>query len=176
MNAISAGLFGEGVRFGIFNKKRGVIKTVKHALCFGLGWGLREALLIFVISTLVQGIFYELLITINPMPSESALIFSFILNGFERNITILFHTSLTMLVALAVWHRKFFFVLVAIMIHFLFDFIPIMILEFILYQTLDTFIARIVTQCVFAVFSAVTFIVAFKFLKQEVGPSVFKDK
>ncbi len=170
LGSLMAGLFEEGIKYGFLNKYPAFIKTLKHALCFGLGWGLCEALLVYVLTVLTYGFLYEWLITIVPLPSESILIFNFILGAIERNIAIVFHVSATILVALAVWHHRFIFALVAILAHFLFDFIPLIILQFILYPILDPFIATIVVESLFAVLALFILFLAYWLLKRGGGP------
>jgi uncharacterized membrane protein YhfC len=170
MGAFLAGLFEEGIKYGFLKKFPNFVKTIKHALCFGLGWGLSEALLIYVLTVLAYGFLYEWLITIITLPPESYLFFSFILGAFERNTAIVFHVSATILVALAVWHRRFLFAFLAILTHFLFDFIPIMIYRFVLYPLLDPFIAGILIECVIAVFAIIFLVLAYWLLKREGGP------
>jgi uncharacterized membrane protein YhfC len=174
MGALLAGLFEEGIKFLFVRKYPSYIKTVKHALCFGLGWGICEALLLYVLTVLTYGFFYELLITIVTLPPESYLYYSFMLGAFERNIAIVFHVSATILVALAVWHSRFFFALLAILAHFLFDFVPIMLMQYVLYPLLDQFTAGILTECVFAIFAIIFLVLAYWLLKREGGPPEIK--
>jgi len=168
--AFLAGLFEEGIKYGFLNKYPQFIKTVKHALCFGLGWGLCEALLLYVSTVLLYGFLYDWLITIITLPTEPEFFFSFILGAFERNIAIVFHVSATIIVALAVWHRQFLFAVVAILAHFLFDFIPLMILQFVLYPLLDQYIAAIVVECLFAVVAIIFLVLAYWLWKRKGGP------
>jgi uncharacterized membrane protein YhfC len=170
IGAFLAGLFEEGIKYGFLKKFPNFVKTLKHTLCFGLGWGLSEALLLYVLTVLAYGFLYEWLLTIITLPPESSLYFSFILGAFERNIAIAFHVSATILVALAIWHRRFLFALLAILSHFLLDFIPIMILRYILYPLLDPFIAGILVECLIAVFAIIFFVLAYWLLKRKGCP------
>ena len=170
MGALMAGLFEEGIKYGFLKKFPSFVKTVKHALCFGLGWGLSEALLVYVLTVLTYGFLYEWLITIITLPPEFYLYFSFILGAFERNIAIVYHVSATILVALAVWHRRFFFAFLAILTHFLFDFIPLILLQFVLYPLLDPFIVGILAECLFAIFAIIFLVLSYWLLKREGGP------
>ncbi len=170
LGAFMAGLFEEGIKFGFLNKYPQFIKTLKHALCFGLGWGLSEALLIYALSVLAYGFFYELLIMFVPLPPEPVLILNFIFGAFERNVAILFHVSATILVALAIWHRRYLFAIVAILTHFLFDFIPLILLQFVLYPLLPSIVAVIVVEGLFGVFAIIFVLLAYFLLKRESGP------
>jgi uncharacterized membrane protein YhfC len=174
MGAFLAGLFEEGIKYGTLRKFPQWVKTTKHALCFGLGWGLCEALLVYVLTVLAYGVFYDLLIAILPpgsLPPEAVLTFSFMLGAVERNIAILFHVSATIIVALAVWHRQFLYALVAILAHFLFDFIPLMILQFVLYPILDQLIAAIAVECLLAGFAIIFLVLAYWLWKREGSPT-----
>ncbi|MFX1565021.1 MAG: YhfC family glutamic-type intramembrane protease [Promethearchaeota archaeon] len=170
LGALLAGLFEEGIKYGFVRKFPSFIKTVKHALSFGLGWGICEALLLYVLTVLTYGFLYEFLITIIPLPPESFLVFNFILGAFERNIAIVFHVSATILVALAVWHSRFIFALLAILTHFLFDFIPIMILQYILYSLFDPITLGILAECLIAIFAIIFLVLSYWLFKREGGP------
>ena len=106
LGSFMAGLFEEGIKYGFLKKVPRFIDTVKHALSFGLGWGLSEALLNYVLTVLVYGFLYDWLITIITLPPEPVLIMNFMAGAAERNIVILFHVSATIFVALAVWHHR----------------------------------------------------------------------
>jgi uncharacterized membrane protein YhfC len=166
-----AGLFEEGIKYGFLRKYPSFIKTLKHALCFGLGWGICEALLIYVLTVLTYGFLYEWLITLISLPPESILAYNFILGAFERNIAIVFHVSATILVALAIWHNRFLFAFLAILTHFLFDFIPILIMRFIIFPLFDYFTAGILSECLFAIFANIFLVLAYWLLKREGGSS-----
>ncbi|MFX1576534.1 MAG: YhfC family glutamic-type intramembrane protease [Promethearchaeota archaeon] len=168
--ALLAGLFEEGIKYGFLYKFPQFVKTLKHALCFGLGWGLCEALLLYVLTVLTYGFLYEWLITIITLPTESEFIFSFLLGAVERNIAIAFHVSATILVALAVWHRRYIFAVLAILFHFLFDFIPMILLQFLLYPFLDPYTASILVECIFAVFAIIFVVISYWLWKREGGP------
>lgn len=168
--AFLAGLFEEGIKYGFLYKYPQFVKTLKHALCFGLGWGFCEALLLYVLTVLVYGFLYDWLITIITLPTESELIFSFLLGAVERNVAIVFHISATILVALAVWHHRFIFAVLAILFHFLFDFIPLIILQFLLYPLLDPYTASILVECIFAVFAIIFVVITYWLWKREGGP------
>ncbi len=170
MGAFMAGLFEEGIKYGFLKKYPSFIKTMKHALCFGLGWGLCEALLLYVLTVLTYGFLYEWLITIITLPPESYLVFSFLLGALERNIAIVFHVTATILVALAIWHSKPLYALMAILAHFLFDYIPIMLLQYILYPLLGSFIGGIIGECLFAIFAIIFLVLTYWLFKREGGP------
>ncbi len=169
--SLMAGLFEEGIKYVFLKKYPQYIKAMKHALCFGLGWGISEALLLYVFDVLAYGFLYDWLITIIPLPPESILILNFMIGAIERNIAILFHVSATIIVALAIWHRRFIFAIMAILAHFLFDFIPLMILQFVLYPTLTSFVAVIIVEGLFGAFAIFLIFLAFYLWKREGGPS-----
>lgn len=168
--SLLAGLFEEGIKYGFLYRAPKFIETVKHALCFGLGWGLSEAILIYAVDVLTIGFLYDWLITIIPLPPESVLFFNFMLGAFERNSAILFHVSATIFVALAVWHRRFLFAGLAILAHFLSNYIPITLLQYVLYPLLDPIIAVIVVECLIALFAILFAVLAYYLLKREGGP------
>ncbi len=170
LGALMAGLFEEGIKFGFLNKYPQFIKTLKHALCFGLGWGLCEALLIYVLTVLAYGFLYELIIMFVPLPPEPVLILNFILGAFERNVAILLHVSATIIVALAIWHRRYLFVAVAILAHFLFDFVPLILLQFVLYPLLPYMNAIIIVEGLLGVFAVLFVLLAYFLWKREGGP------
>jgi uncharacterized membrane protein YhfC len=174
LGALMAGLFEEGIKFGFLNKFPQFIKTIKHALCFGLGWGLSEALLLYVLTVLTYGFFYELLITIVTLPPEPVLIMNFMFGAFERNVAILFHISATIIVALAIWHHRFLYAGVAILAHFLFDFIPLILLQFVFYLILPSIIASILVEGLFAILAFLLILLAYYLLKREGGPPELK--
>ena len=171
LGALMAGLFEEGIKYGFLKKAPRFIDTVKHALCFGLGWGLCEALLLYVLTVLLYGFLYEWLITIVTLPPEPVLILNFMAGAVERNIAIVFHVSATIIVALAVWHHRFFFAGVAILAHFLFDFIPLILLQFLFYPFLPSTSALILVEGLFAVFAILILVLAYYLFKREGGPS-----
>ena len=168
--AFLAGLFEEGIKYGFLRKYPSYIQTVKHALCFGLGWGLCEALLLYVLTVLTYGFLYDWLITIITLPPESYLVFNFLLGALERNIAIVFHVSATILVALAVWHNRILYALVAILAHFLFDFIPLMLLQFVIYPLFGAIIGGILAECLFAILAIVILVMTYWLLKRDGGP------
>jgi uncharacterized membrane protein YhfC len=170
LGAFMAGLFEEGIKYGFLKKVPRFIDTVKHALSFGLGWGLCEALLLYVLTVLLYGFLYDWLITIITLPPEPVLILNFIAGAVERNIAILFHVSATIIVALAVWHHRSLFAWLAILAHFLFDFIPILLLQFVFYPLLPSTIALILVEGLFAGFAILFAVLAYYLLKREGGP------
>ncbi|MFX1342498.1 MAG: YhfC family glutamic-type intramembrane protease [Promethearchaeota archaeon] len=170
LGALLAGLFEEGIKYGFLKRAPRFVDTVKHALCFGLGWGLCEALLLYVLTVLLYGFLYEWLITIVTLPPESVLIWNFMAGAVERNTAILFHVSATIIVALAVWHQRFFFAGLAILTHFLFDFIPLILLQFVFYPFLTSAIALILVESLFAGSAVVIAVLANYLLKREGGP------
>ncbi|MHA2313993.1 MAG: YhfC family glutamic-type intramembrane protease [Candidatus Hermodarchaeia archaeon] len=168
--SLMAGLFEEGIKYGFLYKAPKFIETAKHALCFGLGWGLSEAILLYVLNVLAIGFLYDWLITIIPLAPESVLFFTFILGAIERNSVILFHVSATIFVALAVWHRRFLFAVLAILTHFLFNYIPFMLLQYVLNTLFHPIITAIVVECLFLIFAMFFAILAYYLLKRKGGP------
>ena len=47
---VCSGLFEEGIKFWFTNRRREYIETPRHVMCFGLGWGLSEAIIIYVMN------------------------------------------------------------------------------------------------------------------------------
>ncbi len=169
--SLLAGLFEEGIKYFFLKRTRRFIETTKHALSFGLGWGLGEAFLIYVLDVLVYAFFYPLLIIFTPLPPEEILAINFLIGAVERNLAIIFHVSATILVALAIWHGKRMLLWVAIFAHFLFDFVPILLYQFVFIPLLGpTFIPVVLTEALFAVWGIVFAILAFYEWKWLGGP------
>jgi uncharacterized membrane protein YhfC len=169
--SLMAGLFEEGTKYGFLRWQPQFIQTLKHALCFGLGWGISEALWIYAAEVLTVAFFYEWLLTIITLPPEPVLITSLLFGAIERNLVMVFATSATIFVALAVWHQQWKYALLAITAHFLYNFIPIMILQFILAPILPYLLLLIMGETMFALFTIFFALLAYYLLKREGGPS-----
>ncbi|MFW9831153.1 MAG: YhfC family glutamic-type intramembrane protease [Candidatus Thorarchaeota archaeon] len=166
--ALMAGLFEEGIKYLFLKRQPKWIETTQYVLCFGLGWGLGEAFLIYVIDVLAYAFLYPFLSTIISLPPEYILAQNFLIGAVERNIAIVFHVSATILIALAVWHKKLKFLWLAIFVHFLFDFIPLIILQFLLYPILgSTLTAVLIVETLFAVYAVIFAVLAFYLWKWE---------
>ncbi|MDO8055268.1 MAG: YhfC family glutamic-type intramembrane protease, partial [Candidatus Hermodarchaeota archaeon] len=143
--SLLAGLFEEGFRFLFLRWQPKFIETVKHALTFGLGWGLGEAIMVYALDVLTIAFFYPLLIDLGIiLPPEPILMLNIMFGAVERNIAIVFHVTATIFVAIAVWHRKPIYLGFAIAAHFLFNFVPISLYRFVLLYIMDSITAAIV--------------------------------
>jgi len=101
--AVLAGIFEEGVRY-LLLWKAGFIRTeVRYVLCFGLGWGLLEAVLTYavnVVATYYLG--YALSLT-DLLPG-----------AVERNLAVVMHVALTLMVFKAFQSKGYLFVAMAL--------------------------------------------------------------
>lgn len=175
--ALMAGLFEEGIKYLFVRSQPQFIETEKHALCFGFGWGLGEALLIYVVDVLTYAFLYPFLATIIPLPPEAVFITSILIGSVERNLAIIFHVSATILVALAVWHGKRLWVWLAILVHFLFDFIPLILLRFVLYPILGTaFLPIVIIEALIAIFAVFFALTTYFIWRKEGGPTLPKPE
>lgn len=93
--SILAGVFEEGFRY-IFLQQRSFLRKPPALLAFGLGWGLGEALIIYVPA----------IMTLPFMATSIPGIMGILPGALERNIAILAHLSFTMIVCRAVSSRK----------------------------------------------------------------------
>ena len=86
--SILAGIFEEGFRYLFLDQRKEIRKKTSSLLSFGLGWGVGEAILLYVPAVLAL-----------PFFAETAPSFLEILPGaLERNIAITFHLSATLII------------------------------------------------------------------------------
>ena len=90
----------------------------KHVFTFGIGWGVGEALIVYSLPMIIILLF-------SSDPFSSSTIF---LGSLERNLAIISHLSLTLIVSCSFVRGKKFLVLATIL-HFILDFVPIMTLS-----------------------------------------------
>jgi uncharacterized membrane protein YhfC len=93
--SILAGVFEEGFRY-IFLQQRSFLRKPSALIAFGLGWGLGEALIIYVPAILALPF----------LATEVPGVMGILPGALERNIAILAHLSLTMIICRAVSSRK----------------------------------------------------------------------
>jgi len=97
----------------LFRKIKGIRFDWRHVLCFELGWGFGEALLLYA-SAIVSAVYLsQLQLTLLDM----------LPGAIERNLTVALHTGWAFIVFKALTERKF--VLVAIALHAAIDFIAV---------------------------------------------------
>ncbi|HHY73217.1 MAG TPA: YhfC family intramembrane metalloprotease [Bacillus bacterium] len=141
--ALAAGVFGEVGRFVGFrflNKKRW---EYKDGLSFGLGYGAIEAMLVSVFAGMSSLMFVRLInsgtleqtVGASVPPEQLAFIkeqllnttFSlYVLGGFERIPALFIHIALSLLVLLAVREGRYIYVIYAIGLHAIVNFVPAM--------------------------------------------------
>lgn len=100
--SLLAGIFEEGIRYGLMRRVKSLRTTI---LAFGLGWGIGEALLIYVpaIATLwVMG--------------QAPPFLEMLPGAIERNLAIALHVSLAFIIAASLKNRKL--LVLAIFLHF----------------------------------------------------------
>lgn len=105
-----AGLFEEGMRYLFLDQRKSLRSSGKTLLSFGLGWGIGEAILIYVPS-----------IALLPFLAEKLPSFLDILPGaIERNVAILAHIGFTFIVLRSVngGKKSKRFLLLAMFLHF----------------------------------------------------------
>lgn len=116
VSSLFAGLFEEGIRYGLMKKIQRTRADLRHALSFGLGWGFGEAVVIYAVAVVslvyLQGV---------PVPFTSLF-----LGALERNMATAIHVGLTFLIFRAVTDVRFLFV--AMGTHFMIDFVGISLL------------------------------------------------
>ena len=127
-SSLLAGIFEEGIKYFVVKSRPKFIETRRHVLCLGLGWGLGEAVLLYMVNIIALIPFLPLFV---PDPGLWDVFAIQVLAGaVERNSAILFHVASSLVVALAVWRGKRLWVWLAIFLHFILNFVSIMILQF----------------------------------------------
>lgn len=170
--SLLAGLFEEGFRFLFLRWQPKFIETFKHALTFGLGWGVGEAIMVYALDVLAIAFFYPLLIDLGiTLPPEPVLMINIMFGALERNLAILFHVTATIFVAIAVWHRKPLYLGFAITAHFLFNFVPISLYRFVLLYIVDSLTAAIILYGLFTIFALLFVFLVDYFLTREGSPN-----
>ncbi len=104
--SILAGLFEEGLRFFILRRRKSLRIDRKSVLSFGLGWGVGEAIILYIPAVA------SLPLLADAAPSITEMI----LGAIERNLAILAHVSFTFIV-LAAFTRGKTFLALAILLH-----------------------------------------------------------
>jgi len=107
MSSIMAGVFEESIRYFITWYKNLRKIDLRSSISIGLGWGLTEAVIIYALQVPVASITrgYEWT--------------AFIPGAIERNIAIVFHLSMTLLLLVAIVRRFKLLLLIAIFLHVL---------------------------------------------------------
>lgn len=143
--ALAAGLFEEVGRFTAFKIFLKNKREWKDGMAYGIGHGGIEAILIGLMGGVQNIIFVNML---NSGTLESSLVgklssaqveslkvsltspsFLFAIGGFERVFAVIIHIALTFVVLYGIRNRKNIFLLYAVLLHALVDFVPA------LYQT-----------------------------------------
>jgi uncharacterized membrane protein YhfC len=171
--SLLAGVFEEGIRYLFLRWQPKFVANLKHALTFGLGWGLGEAIIIYALDVLTISFFYPVLIDMGiPLPPAHILSINIMIGALERNLAILFHVTATVFIALAVWHRKPLYVGLAILAHFLFNFIPISLFRLVLPYFMDYTTAIIVLYGLFTAFALLYVLLADYLLQRKGKPTL----
>jgi len=113
VNSLFAGLFEEGVRYGLMKRIKRTRADSRHVLSFGLGWGFGEAVLIYAVA-IVSAVYLQ---------GRSISFSSLMLGAMERNITMILQVGLTFVIFHALTNLRFLFV--AIGAHFMIDFVGV---------------------------------------------------
>jgi len=109
LSAFLAGIFEEGVRYVIMKFRMGSNTLFTRCLTFGLGWGLFEALVIYCFNV-------PLIIALG-----SYTVIGLMAGAIERNIAILIHVTMTLLIALSIALAKLRYFVLAVTLHALID-------------------------------------------------------
>ncbi len=110
--AILAGIFEEGIRYILIRKVK-LLRTVRRTICMGIGWGLLEAVLLYVVN----------LVAAAYLLGYEAGFLDLLPGAVERNIAIVFHTALALIVFKALESKEY--LLVAIALHAVLDFLGV---------------------------------------------------
>lgn len=113
INSLFAGVFEEGIRYGLVKKIKRARADSRHVLLFGLGWGFGEAVLIYALP-IVSAVYLRGL----SLPFTSVL-----LGALERNMAIAIHVGMTFMILQAVTDVRYLFI--AIGVHFTVDFVGV---------------------------------------------------
>lgn len=149
--SILAGLFEEGLRFFILRRRKSLRIDRKSVLSFGLGWGVGEAIILYVPA--VASI---------PLLADAApSITEMILGAIERNLAILAHVSFTFIVLRAFSRGKTFLAL-AILLHFALNAIAV--------STLILTENVLLTEAMIGIVVAISLIIAYQ-VRGEISPS-----
>jgi len=114
LSSLSAGIFEEGVRYGLMRKIRYLRIDWRHVLSFGLGWAFIEAVLIYAVN--IFSVVYILGFAV-PFPDM-------LVGAVERAFTVIFHVGLAFIIYRAVT-SKLAWVAVAVALHAAVDFISV---------------------------------------------------
>jgi uncharacterized membrane protein YhfC len=139
VSSLSAGVFEEGFRYVLMRISPGVIKTPRHVLSLGLGWGFMEAFLLAGVSYLSIIALFAVLPLLAPfLPPEVEFATSLLAGGVERNSAIVVHVALSVFVAVALWYAERKWLWSAMLLHFAFNFIVVCALYGLVYPILGT--------------------------------------
>jgi len=109
LSAFLAGVFEESVRYVIMKFRMSSNTLFSRCLAFGLGWGLFEALVIYCFNV-------PLVIALGRYT-----VMSLMAGAIERNIAILFHVTMTLLIALSIALARLSYYVLAVTLHALID-------------------------------------------------------
>lgn len=110
--ALLAGLFEEGIRYVMIRKIK-LLRTARRVICLGIGWGLLEAVLLYAVN--LAAVAY----TAEYAPN----ILDLLPGAVERNVAIILHTALSLVILKALESKEY--LLVAIALHAVLDFLGV---------------------------------------------------
>ncbi len=121
--SLLAGVFEEGLRFYFINKFMREDFSAGRIISMGIGWGLFEAILTYVISmiSVLVIILYQIEVPDFEIPSQKELLMGGLIGAYERNVAIAIHVGFTIIVTASLMNRKW--LGFAIIYHSLIDFI-----------------------------------------------------
>jgi uncharacterized membrane protein YhfC len=169
VSSLCAGLFEEGFRYLLMRLSPNFIKTPRHVLSLGLGWGFMEAFLL-------AGLSYIAIIALLPflaplLGPELEVATGLLAGGVERNSAIVVHVSLSVFVAMALWYAERKWLWSAMLLHFAFNFIVVCALYGLVYPILGTAPLGIwLTEVLVAVEAGVVAFLAYRLWHSKGGP------
>jgi uncharacterized membrane protein YhfC len=154
ISALFAGIFEEGIRYGLMRSIKYLRIDWRHVLAFGLGWGFFEAVLIYAVNLLVAT--YTL--------GGDVPFLRLLAGATERNSAIILHVGLTFIIYKAVVSRKLVWFAGAIALHAAVDFFGVLLF----YELkLSTWPFEVTVLAVFILITTL----AYKIVKKEFKPT-----
>jgi len=106
--SVMAGIFEEGIRYFILKRRPKLMANTSSILSFGLGWGIGEAIIIYVPA----------IVSLPLLGSSVPTLLEILPGALERNLAIITHLALTLIVIKGISKGKIYLVL-AMTLHFL---------------------------------------------------------
>lgn len=169
VSSLCAGVFEEGFKYLLMRFRPSFIKTPRHVLSLGLGWGFAEAFL-------MTGLGYVAIIAFLPLVApflgpEVEVAMSLLAGGVERNSAIVVHVSLSVFVAMALWYAQRKWLWSAMLLHCAFNFIILWTVYGLVYPILGaTALTVALAEALVAVEAVVVALLAYRLWRSKGGP------